>query len=123
VRTTLAIQGLQVYGYHGLFDEEQRLGQKFVFDLRCTLVDVQTHGDDELHHSVGYDVLAGDIQAISAARKFRTLEALAESVARTLLDRYAVLAAVEVAVAKASAPMPQALTAASVEVALSRSEA
>jgi len=122
MRTVISLRGLQVYGHHGLFDEERRLGQKFLFDLRCTLADVPTHGDDVLRHSVGYDVLAGDIQALSAARKFQTLEALAESVARTLLERHAVLTAVEVHIAKLSPPMPQALTAATVEVSLDRAD-
>lgn len=122
MRTVISLRGLHVYGHHGLFDEERRLGQKFLFDLRCTLADVPTHGDDALHHSVGYDVLAGDIQAISAARRFQTLEALAECVARTLLERHAMLAAVEVGIAKASPPMPHALAAATVELGLARSE-
>ena len=82
MRTLVSIHGLQVYGYHGLFDEERRLGQKFLFNVRCELADVPTHLDDQLEHSVGYDVLANEVSAISAAQKFKTVEALAETVAR-----------------------------------------
>lgn len=122
MRTVVSLKGLQVYGYHGLFDEERRLGQKFLFDVRCELLGVDTHLDDRLDRSVGYDALANDIAAISGARKFNTLEALAESVARALLERHAVLAGVEVGIAKASAPMPHALTAAKVQVRIQRDE-
>lgn len=122
MRTLVSIHGLQVYGYHGLFDEERRLGQKFLFNVRCELADVPTHLDDRLEHSVGYDVLANEVSAISAAQKFKTVEALAETVARTLLGTHPVINAVEVHVAKSSPPMAHALSAATVEVALRRDE-
>lgn len=122
MRTLVSIHGLQVYGYHGLFDEERRLGQKFLFNVRCELADVPTHLDDQLEHSVGYDVLANEVSAISAARKFKTVEALAETVARQLLGSHPVIRAVEVHVAKSSPPMAHALSAATVEVALRRDE-
>ena len=35
--TTIQIAGLQTFGYHGLFEEELRLGQKFNFDIDATL--------------------------------------------------------------------------------------
>ena len=35
--TTIQIAGLQTFGYHGLFEEERRLGQKFTFDIDCLL--------------------------------------------------------------------------------------
>jgi dihydroneopterin aldolase len=122
MRTTVSIHGLQVYGYHGLFDEERRLGQKFLFDVRCQLVDVPTHQDDQLANSVGYDVLANEVSSISAAQKYKTVEALAETVARTLLARNGVIAALDIKVAKLSPPMAHALTSATVEVSLRRDE-
>lgn len=120
MRTIVSLQGLQVYGYHGLFDEERSLGQKFLFDIRCELVEVATHLDDELRHSVGYNVLADEVAALSASRKFRTVEALAESVARHLLADHPAITRVEVQVAKSSPPMAHALGSATVQVALER---
>jgi dihydroneopterin aldolase len=35
--TTIQIAGLQTFGYHGLFEEERSLGQKFTFDIDATL--------------------------------------------------------------------------------------
>lgn len=122
MRTTVSLHGLQVYGYHGIFDEERSLGQRFLFSIRCELAPVATHQDDQLGHSVGYDVLAAEVSAISAARKFRTMEALAEAIARSLLASHAVIVAVDVEVSKSSPPMAHALDAAVVEVRLCREE-
>jgi dihydroneopterin aldolase len=35
--TTIQIAGLQTFGYHGLFEEERSLGQKFTFDIDATV--------------------------------------------------------------------------------------
>ena len=35
--TSIKITGLQTYGYHGLFEEERTLGQKFSFDIFADL--------------------------------------------------------------------------------------
>lgn len=122
MHTVVSIQGLQIYGYHGLHEEERSLGQRFLFNLRCQLNDGLSHLDDRLQRSVGYDVLARDISDISASRQFHTLEALAETIARALLVAYPVVARIEVHVSKASPPMAHHLNSAAVEVILGRDE-
>lgn len=31
------VNGMRFYGYHGVFEEENRLGQRFNIDLMCEL--------------------------------------------------------------------------------------
>jgi dihydroneopterin aldolase len=50
--TTIQIAGLQTFGYHGLFEEERSLGQKFSFDIDATLNPAPTHRDDRLDASI-----------------------------------------------------------------------
>ncbi|MBE3555199.1 MAG: dihydroneopterin aldolase, partial [Thermicanus sp.] len=33
----LFIRGMEFYSYHGVFPEENRLGQLFIVDVECTL--------------------------------------------------------------------------------------
>lgn len=40
MRTMLSITGLQIYAYHGLIEEEQRLGQKFWLNIHSCAVSV-----------------------------------------------------------------------------------
>ncbi|BBN90498.1 dihydroneopterin aldolase [Azospira sp. I09] len=122
MRTVVSVQGLQIYGYHGLCDEERSLGQKFLFTIRCQLADVRSHLDDRLDHSVGYDVLARDVSGISESKKFRTLEALAETIARALLVAHPAIETIEVHVSKVSPPMAHHVDSATVAVTLARSE-
>ena len=55
--TTIQIAGLQTFGYHGLFEEERSLGQKFTFDIDATLNPAPTHRDDRLDASIRYDAV------------------------------------------------------------------
>jgi len=121
MRTMVSIKGLQLYAHHGMEEAERSLGQRFLFDVCCRLVKVESHLGDSLETSVGYDTLAKEIAAVSGSKRFRTIEALAETIARHLLAGYLAIEAVDVAIAKHSPPMPYLLDAASVEISLARS--
>ena len=67
--TSINISGLETYGYHGLFEEERTLGQKFTFDISATLREVRTHRSDNLDSSVRYDAVVDEAVQIAASRK------------------------------------------------------
>jgi dihydroneopterin aldolase len=122
VRTSIEITGLQTYAYHGLFDEEQRLGQKFSFDIAASIAVIGSHNADDLAGSVRYDAVADFAAELSTARKFRTLEALGEAMALGLLEAFPALENVSIGVRKSSPPIAHHLESAGVRISISRSE-
>src|SRR3546814_2030856 len=96
---------LQTYGYHGLFEEERSLGQKFIFDIEAELQPVETHRDDRLDSSVRYDAVADTVVQLAGAAQYQTLETLAEAVAIGLLEQFAAIDTIAVAVSKFSPPV------------------
>jgi dihydroneopterin aldolase len=122
LHTSLLISGLELYGFHGYFDEEQRLGQKFLFDVSAVLVPAITHSADSFAASVRYDKLIEEIALISNNSKFRTLEALGETIARELIKNFDRITNITVTVSKASPPIPRTLDGVSVKIQLDRSE-
>jgi dihydroneopterin aldolase len=80
------LRGLHVFGYHGVAEEEQRLGQLFLFDVELEVGD--RGADDELEHAVDYERVAESIRELSNARRFDLLEALATSIADALMERF-----------------------------------
>jgi dihydroneopterin aldolase len=80
------LQGLEVFGHHGAYAEEQRDGQVFLFDVE---LEVGERGaDDRLAGAVDYTEVAAAIAELSGARRFDLLEALATATADLLLERF-----------------------------------
>jgi dihydroneopterin aldolase len=97
---TIQIAGLQTFGYHGLFEEERRLGQKFTFDIDATLNPAPTHRDDSLDASIRYDAVVDLAVSLAGEMTYQTLEALGEAIG--LLRRFALIDNISVGVAKFS---------------------
>jgi 7,8-dihydroneopterin aldolase/epimerase/oxygenase len=122
MQTSIKITGLKTYGYHGLFEEERTLGQKFTFDINATLADVRSHRRDDLDSSVRYDAVVDEAVQIAASSKFMTLEALGETIALGLLRRFAPMETVTVAVAKSSPPITHSIDQVGVRVDVRRAD-
>ena len=83
----LELRGLHVFGYHGVEEEEKRLGQLFLFDLE---LEVGERGaDDRLEGAVDYTQIASAVRELSNTRRFDLLEALATAVADLVYERFA----------------------------------
>jgi dihydroneopterin aldolase len=80
------LHGLEVFGYHGVLDNEQRDGQLFWFDVR---LDVGERGaSDRIDDAVDYRLVADAVREVSA-RRFDLLEALATATAQELYRAFA----------------------------------
>jgi dihydroneopterin aldolase len=79
------LNGLRLYGYHGVNEREQRLGQPFLYDVQ---LEVGERGaDDRIENAVDYRLVAETVREVHG-RRFDLLEALATAVADTLLERF-----------------------------------
>ena len=80
------LRGLHVFGYHGVEEEEQRLGQLFLYDVE---VEVGERGaSDRLEEAVDYTQVAQAVRELSNAHRFNLLEALATAIADMLMERF-----------------------------------
>jgi dihydroneopterin aldolase len=80
------LQGLEVFGHHGAYPEEQRDGQVFLFDVQLEVGD--RGANDDLAEAVDYTEVAAAIRELSAAQRFDLLEALATRTAELLYERF-----------------------------------
>jgi 7,8-dihydroneopterin aldolase/epimerase/oxygenase len=85
----IEVQGLELRGYHGALEEEQRVGQRFVFDVTLVAHDAGTRSD-QLRDTVDYTEVVARIRAISEGRRFNLIEALAAAIADDLVDHFPV---------------------------------
>jgi len=80
------LRGLHVFGYHGVEEEEQRLGQPFLYDVELEVGD--RGASDRLEDAVDYTQVAQSIRELSSGQRFNLLEALATAVADMLMERF-----------------------------------
>jgi dihydroneopterin aldolase len=80
------LHGLHVFGYHGVYEEEQRLGQLFLFDVELEVGD--RGADDRLEGAIDYSQVAAAIRELSSTRRFDLIEALATATAELLHERF-----------------------------------
>ncbi len=116
----IVLHRIAIYAYHGVLAEEERIGQRFYVSLDCCLDLGEVGRSDSLQNGVSYADLAEVATEIATKHRFRTIEALAETIAAALLSGFARLEAVTVKVDKPGAPVPAILDGISVEITRSR---
>ncbi|MGY2048529.1 dihydroneopterin aldolase [Methylobacterium sp. JK268] len=116
----ILVHRLAVFAHHGVLEEEKSLGQRFYLTLDARL-DLREAGErDDIAATVSYADLAALATAIATGRRYRLIEALAETVASEALARFPRLQAITVRVDKPSAPVPAILDGVSVEITRAR---
>jgi len=108
------------YGYHGLIDSEKDLGGKFEVDLELFRPLKKAGRTDDLQNTLDYEAIFRTVEECTKTNKFYLIEALADSIAKLLLNKYD-LAKVIVRVRKPHAPVHGILD--TVEVEITRSKA
>jgi dihydroneopterin aldolase len=98
----IELHGLELYGYHGVLAEEREEGQPFWFDIELEVG--EWGSSDSIDDAVDYRLVVDAVREANE-RRFELLEALAATVAETLMERFAV-ARVKVRVRKRPAGLP-----------------
>lgn len=99
----IRLSRIAIFAFHGVYPEEQKLGQRFYISLDCEL-DLSAAGvADDVNESVDYAQLAERVQEIAVTKVYNTLEGLAEAIAGTCLIELPRLKAISVTVEKPGA--------------------
>ena len=99
------VENLEIFAHHGVFPEENRLGQKFLISLTM-YVDARPAGkSDCLEQSVHYGEVSSFMTDYMQHNTFQLIEAAAEHLAEELLLRYPLLKGVTLELKKPWAPV------------------
>lgn len=114
------VNKMEFYGYHGVFSEETKLGQRFRVDLTVSL-DLKKAGEtDELEYSVNYAELYNVCKGIVEGKPFKLVEAVAEKIAAEILGIFPMVEETKVKVIKPDPPIPGHYQSVAVEITRSR---
>ncbi|OEL13698.1 Dihydroneopterin aldolase 1, partial [Dichanthelium oligosanthes] len=96
----LILRGLQFHGFHGVKQEEQTLGQKFVVDIDAWM-DLAAAGEsDSIADTVSYTDIYRIAKDVVEGMPHNLLESVAHSIAKATLLKFPQISAVRVKVGK-----------------------
>ena len=119
----ICINNLEFIGYHGVFPEEKKLGQKFQVsvEMNCDTREAGKTGD--LTKSTHYGLVAEDIGKLFLEKSVDLIETCAEGIAQMILRKYHLISEVKVTVKKPWAPLQMHFENVAVEITRKRHKA
>jgi 7,8-dihydroneopterin aldolase/epimerase/oxygenase len=82
---TVELVGLEVFGRHGVDEDEREQGRTFYYDIA---LEVPQPSSDRLEDTIDYRAVAACVRDVSDAREYQLLETLASAVADELANRF-----------------------------------
>ena len=112
----IRIEDLEIFAYHGVFPEENTLGQKFVISADL-YTDTRKAGlKDDLAESIHYGEVCAFMELYLKKHTYKLLESAAEHLAEELLLKYESLKKIRLEIKKPWAPIRLPLKTVSVEI-------
>ena len=122
MKTVLFIDNLEVFANHGLFEEENKLGQKFIFDMECELNYKKAMFSDEMTDSISYADIAEVVVKTATTNTFNLLERLAGEILKNIFTEFPQIDNIKLKINKPGAPIKYHFEKCGVEVKTSREE-
>jgi len=96
----ILLDGMIFYGFHGVNQEEQSLGQRFVIDVSVAADLREAGSSDNLESTVSYSDVFKIVRSIVENQRFYLIEALGEGICSAVFERFERASAVTVTVRK-----------------------
>lgn len=112
----ITITNLEVFANHGVYPEENVLGQKFVISVAIHTSTVKAGTMDELSFSINYGEISHFIKEYITRHTWKLLETVAERLALELLLQFPLIAQLDLEIKKPWAPIGLPLDSVSVKI-------
>ncbi len=112
----ITITGLELYAYHGVYEEEAAQGQVFTLNARLYYDMKRAGSSDDLSDAVNYGTCCKCMAEHFTQHRFVLIEAAAEHVCQALLREFSALTAVDLEVCKPQAPIAYSFSNVSVTI-------
>ncbi|WP_424960731.1 dihydroneopterin aldolase [Macrococcus carouselicus] len=100
----IILNGMKFYSYHGVFAEENKLGQVFIVDAMLLLDLTEAGATDVLETTINYGEAFQLIEK-EMQKPSKLLEHVAERITKTLFEQYDRLQAVTIKITKPNPPI------------------
>ena len=112
----IILKDLGFYGYHGVFAEEAKLGQRFFIDLELGIDLTAPATTDRLSTGISYSDIYHVVKDTFEAKRMKLLEALAQNVVDEIFQSFQVVDWIIIRIRKPEAPIAMVRGEAAIEL-------
>jgi|SRR5699024_2351778 len=113
---------MKFYGYHGLFPEENKLGQIFVVHATLFTSLEKAGRTDRMEDSIHYGEVFEAIEEIVEGKPKNLIETVAENIAVTLFEKFPLIEACQIEIEKPAPPINGHYDSVAIEIYRERSQ-
>ncbi|MEW9672706.1 dihydroneopterin aldolase [Ammoniphilus sp. 3BR4] len=108
--------GMEFYGYHGVYPEENKLGQRYLVDVELYLDLSKAAETDDLQFTINYAQVYELCKMVVENETFQLVEKVAQQIAERALQKFQLLDELMVRVTKPDPPIPGHYDSVAVEI-------
>ena len=107
---TIQVKGINVYGTHGVYEQEKKKGQEFRIDLQIELreniLNFENYKSESFDNSVNYENLVNEVINVSDNNSFDLIETFAYEILNSL-KKYNNISKATVTIHKPNSPLKE----------------
>ena len=107
---TIQVEGINVYGTHGVYEQEKKKGQEFRIDLQIELreniLNFENYKSESFDNSVNYENLVNEVINVSDNNSFDLIETFAYEILKSL-RKYNNISKATVTIHKPNSPLKE----------------
>lgn len=112
----IILKDLGFYGYHGVFAEEAKLGQRFFIDLELGTDLAAAASSDRLSAGISYSDIYDVVKSTFETRRMKLLEAVAQNIVDGIFNEFEAVSWVIIRLRKPEAPIAMVRGEAAIEL-------
>ena len=112
----IILKDLGFYGYHGVFAEEAKLGQRFFIDLELGVDLSAPAATDRLSTGISYAEIYDVVKSAFETKRMKLLEALAQNIVDAIFEAFQGVEWIVIRVRKPEAPIAMVRGEAAIEL-------
>jgi dihydroneopterin aldolase len=112
----IILKDLGFYGYHGVFAEEAKLGQRFFVDLELGVDLSAPAATDRLSTGISYAEIYDVVKSAFETKRMKLLEALAQNIVDAIFEAFQRVEWIVIRVRKPEAPIAMVRGEAAIEL-------
>lgn len=112
----ISIKNIQIFAYHGVFPEEQKLGQKFIISIDFWANLGKICETDNLADGFCYGAVVDKIVHFCTSNQYKTLEGLSHALGKYLFFTNKMIETINIKIEKPNAPVNHPIDTIAVEI-------